>query len=67
MQERLKTAQEIAEYLQIPLSGIYDMTHRKKGIPFLKIGTRLRFRQSDVEEWLQSQTVSGKSEIDVPK
>ncbi|GFP21283.1 hypothetical protein HKBW3S06_00509 [Candidatus Hakubella thermalkaliphila] len=64
--EKLKTAQEISDYLCIPLSGIYDMTHRKK-IPFVKIGTRLRFRQSDIETWLESQTVSANGEADVFK
>lgn len=55
MQERLRTAQEIAEYLSIPLSGVYDLSHRKK-IPVVKIGTRLRFRQSEIEQWLEKQT-----------
>jgi excisionase family DNA binding protein len=56
MQERLKTAQEIATYLSIPLSGLYDLSHRKK-IHCIRIGTRLRFRQSEIEEWLENQTI----------
>jgi excisionase family DNA binding protein len=63
LEDRLKTAQEIADYLQIPLSAVYDLTHRK-AIPFLKIGSRLRFRKSEIEAWLdqQSEHPSGQCE-----
>lgn len=71
MKDRLLPVQEVAEYLAVPLSSVYDMTHRK-AIPFLKIGSRLRFRQSDIDKWLEehASNPSGKrggNELDVFK
>lgn len=57
--DELLTSKELARYLQLPLSGVYDLTHQRR-IPFIKIGSRLRFRQSDVEKWLERQTASPK-------
>ena len=52
--ERLLTVQEICELLKVPKSYVYWLTHSKK-IPFLKINGHLRFRQSSIDEWLESQ------------
>lgn len=57
---RLLTAQEVADWLQTPLSSIYDLTHKKR-IPFLKIGSRLRFRAEEIDAWLERQEVEGDS------
>jgi excisionase family DNA binding protein len=50
----------VSEYLQIPVSSIYKMTSRKATvqIPHIRIGGKLRFRQSDVDEWLTLLTTS---------
>ena len=54
--ERLLTIQEICELLRVPKSYVYYLTHNKK-IPHFKINGHLRFRQSHIEEWLESQEV----------
>ncbi len=51
---------EVAAYLKIPVSSVYKMTARKAPIriPHIRIGNKLRFRQSDVDRWLTLLTVS---------
>lgn len=51
---------DVSEYLQIPVSSIYKMTARKAPvrIPHIRIGAKLRFRQSDVDQWLTLLTTS---------
>lgn len=50
----------VAAYLQIPISSVYKMTARKGRvrIPHIRIGGKLRFRQSDVDRWLTLLTIS---------
>ena len=60
--DRLLTIQEISELLKVPKSYVYWLTHQKK-IPHLKIQGHLRFRQSYIEEWLNSQEVSDDVDI----
>lgn len=56
------TPQQVAERLQVPTSWVYENTRRRAGVrysdplPHLKIGHYLRFRWSDVEEWIERQT-----------
>lgn len=51
---------DVSAYLQVPVSSIYKMTARKAGvrIPHIRIGGKLRFRQSDVDQWLTLLTTS---------
>jgi len=57
MENKLLTAQQVADYLQMPISSLYDLTHRR-AIPFIKLGGRLRFRLVEIDEWLESQIVT---------
>lgn len=54
--ERLLTVQDISSLLGVKKSYVYHLTHQRK-IPHLKINGHLRFRESDIDEWLQSQEV----------
>ena len=55
--ERLLTVQDISSLLGVKKSYVYHLTYQKK-IPHIKInGHHLRFRQSDIDKWLQSQEV----------
>ena len=51
---------DVSAYLQVPVSSIYKMTARKAvvRIPHIHIGGTLRFRQSDVDQWLTLLTIS---------
>jgi len=54
--ERLLTVQDISSLLRVPKSYVYWLTHRRK-IPHLKINGHLRFRQSDIDEWLNDKEI----------
>lgn len=55
--DKLLTVQEISNFLKVPKSYVYWLTHQKK-IPHLKIHGHLRFRESAINEWLRTQEVS---------
>jgi excisionase family DNA binding protein len=50
----------IAAYLQVPTSAVYKMTARRAAvrIPHIRLGGKLRFRRSDIEQWLTLLTDS---------
>lgn len=52
----LITLQEVCELLKVTKAYIYSLTHLKK-IPHIKMMGRLRFRRSDIDEWLREQEV----------
>lgn len=54
--EKLLTVRELAVFLSVPASWIYERT-RQRGVnrlPHLKIGKYVRFRLSDVEAYLET-------------
>lgn len=51
----LLSAQELADYLDVPLKTIYAWRHRRIGPPGFRVGRHLRFRWSDVERWIGEQ------------
>jgi len=57
--DKLLTVEEIAEYLSLKPSTIYQWTHQGF-IPHMKLGNRVRFRTSQVEKWLESRTINGR-------
>lgn len=50
--DRLVSAQELADYLEIPVKTVYTWRHRNTGPRGFRVGKHLRFRWSDVERWL---------------
>jgi excisionase family DNA binding protein len=54
--EKLLTVQEICELLKVPKTYIYWLTHKRQ-IPFIKMMGHLRFRQSEIDAWLESKEV----------
>ena len=50
--ERLLTVPELAEYLAVPTSTIYQWRYLRKGPPGFRIGRHVRYRRSDVDEWI---------------
>ncbi len=54
-QERYLTIDDVSDLLQIPKGTLYKFTARNTGKPRLKgvrIGRSLRFKVSDVNDWL---------------
>lgn len=46
----IMTPGELAEFLKIPVAGIYDLL---SDIPYLTLAGQIRFRRSSVEKWLE--------------
>lgn len=58
--EELLTVKEAAEAVRLKPSTIY--TYAEKGIlPFSKLGSRLLFQKSKLEEWIQENSHPGRS------
>jgi excisionase family DNA binding protein len=53
--EPLLTLDDLAEYLQIPKRTIYAWRYRREGPTAIRVGGHLRYRQSDVVDWLNEQ------------
>ena len=53
----LMTQEELADYLQMHPQSLATWRYRKKGPKYLKLGTLVRYRRSDVEAWLTTQIV----------
>lgn len=52
---RLLTIKETAEFLNIKIGTLYVWVHYKK-IPFVKIGRRLAFNESQLFDYINSNT-----------
>ena len=53
--DQLLTVQELANYLGVPVATIYAWRYRHEGPPGFRVGRHVRFRRSDVEEWILQQ------------
>ena len=54
--EALLTVHEVAEFLKVPVSWVYERTRRRgiERLPHLKIGKYLRFRLHEIESYLET-------------
>lgn len=52
--KRLLTVPELAAQLQVPTTTIYTWRHRRAGPRSVKVGRHVRYRQEDVDAWLDS-------------
>ncbi|MGW1801911.1 helix-turn-helix transcriptional regulator [Streptomyces sp. NPDC001984] len=55
---RLATPQELADYCGVPIGTIYQWSSRGGGPKFIRVGRHLRARWSDIEAWLDAQTIA---------
>jgi excisionase family DNA binding protein len=55
--DELLTVSEIAAFLKVPISWVYERTRRRamERLPHVKLGKYLRFSMPQVKEWLQNQ------------
>jgi excisionase family DNA binding protein len=58
--QRPLTAEQVADYLQVRPSTIYQWTHTGY-IPHVKLGNRVRFRLSQADGWIEKKSKSEKS------
>lgn len=53
--DRLLSAQELADYLRVPVATLYAWRYRGEGPPGFRIGKHLRYRWRDVKGWIERQ------------
>lgn len=49
--QRLITKEQLSEWLSVPIKTIQDWVYKRK-IPFVKVGSLVRFRVSEIESWI---------------
>jgi excisionase family DNA binding protein len=54
MDSEFLTAEEVAEYLRLPLSTVYKLVQDKK-LPGFKVGKHWRFRREAFQEWIKQK------------
>jgi predicted DNA-binding transcriptional regulator AlpA len=52
---KLGTPAEVSDYLQVPVTDLYQWRHKGTGPRASKVGRHLRYRWGDVEKWLDEQ------------
>ncbi len=53
--EKLLTVEDLAEYLGVPVATLYAWRYRRQGPPGFRVGRHLRYRWTDVEEWIKNR------------
>jgi len=53
--DELMSPTELAEWLGIPVSTIYNWRYESSGPPGYKIGRHVRYRRNEVENWFEQQ------------
>ena len=54
MNSEFLTAEEVAEYLRLPLSTVYKFVQDKR-LPGFKVGKHWRFRKETIIQWTKDQ------------
>ena len=54
MDSEFLTADEVAEYLRLPLSTVYKLVQDKR-LPGFKVGKHWRFRKGTIIQWTKDQ------------
>lgn len=57
---KLLTPQQLADWLGVKLSTIYQWTHIGY-IPHVKLGKFVRFRESEIVKWIEKREVEGRT------
>lgn len=55
---RLLTVQDVADYLGVPVATLYQWRYRREGPPGFRVGRHVRYRQVDVDSWIERQLLN---------
>ena len=47
--------EQLAEHLNVPVNTIYNWRYKGYGPVGIKVGRHVRYRRSEVEQWLEQQ------------
>ncbi len=59
MSEQILTVKDVAEYLKVNERTVYRMAADSK-IPAFKVGASWRFKQEEIESWINEQHNQGR-------
>lgn len=57
--DQLLTAQQVSDYLQVPLPTLYQWRYRGIGPRAARVGRYLRYRLRDVDRWMDERVTEG--------
>jgi len=60
--QTLLTETEVAKQLRVSLAALRKWRVLNRGPQFLKIGSLVRYRQADIDQWLESVPAGGGSQ-----
>jgi excisionase family DNA binding protein len=63
--DQLLTPQALAAYLDVPVKTLYAWRYRREGPPSFRVGRHLRYRRSDVEEWISGRLEDSATDLRV--
>jgi excisionase family DNA binding protein len=63
MLDRLLSVEDLADYLEVPVATVYAWRYRRQGPPGFRVGRHLRFRRSDIEQWIAEQLAASSRTI----
>ena len=58
--EKLLTAKQVAELLEVKISTVFDWVARGV-IPYVKLGRLIRFKKPEIFRWVESHTLHSKA------
>jgi excisionase family DNA binding protein len=61
--DHLLTVAELADYLGVPPATLYQWRHRGEGPRGFRVGRHLRYRWSDISEWIESRLNSPRPDL----
>lgn len=57
--EKLLTAKQVSELLEVSVSAVYDWVSRRQ-IPYVKLGRLIRFKKNEIFRWVDTRTIRPK-------
>ncbi len=53
----IRTPAELAGQILVPVATVYQWNSKKTGPRYIRVGRHVRYRQSDIDAWLDSHAV----------
>ena len=63
VEEKTMDIIELANYIKVAKTSIYGLTNQKK-IPHYKLGKKLYFKKSEIDEWIFSKRIKTRDDIE---
>ena len=57
----IRTPAQLAEQVFVPVTTVYQWNSKGTGPRYIRVGRHVRYRQSDIDAWLDSHAVEPRS------